>query len=70
LNGRVSLYVVLRTAWERAVVALVLHLLSSLSTMSNGAHSPNIARDAGYTPSRVLDDIKTATNCISHATTQ
>ena len=38
--------------------------------MSPSAHSPNIARDADYTISRVLNDIKTATECISHATTQ
>jgi len=43
---------------------------TSLSTMSNGAHSPNTTQDTGYTTSRVLDDIKTATDCISQATTQ
>jgi len=43
---------------------------TSLSTMSNGAHSPNNTQDTGYTTSRVLDDIKTATDCISQATTQ
>jgi len=43
---------------------------TSLSTMSNGAHSPNNTQDTGYTTSRVLDDIKTATDCISHATIQ
>jgi len=36
--------------------------------MSNGAHSQNTTQDTGYTTSRVLDDIKTATDCISHAT--
>jgi len=43
---------------------------TSLSTMSNGAHSSNITQDSGYTTSGVLDDIKTATGCISQATTQ
>jgi len=43
---------------------------TSLSTMSPSAHSPNIERDTEYTTLCVLDNIKTATHCISHATTQ